>query len=138
MGIRLIYTASVIDDILRAGKALRETAGIIKSDGSGNISAQTVDSSPTQNSTNPVTSGGAYTAINAKSDKVSGATADDIATLNANGNLVDGGKKIADLMAVADYDSNSEVKTAGGIPDYLLDTIGLHIVNGKLCCRYNK
>lgn len=40
--------------------------GILKADGSGNVSAATMDTTPTANSTNPVTSGGVKSYVDAK------------------------------------------------------------------------
>ena len=46
-----------------------ETTALLKGDGVGGVAAVTTDTTPTQGSTNPVTSGGVYTALADKLDK---------------------------------------------------------------------
>ena len=46
-----------------------ETTALLKGDGVGGVAAVTTDTTPTQGSTNPVTSGGVYTALANKLDK---------------------------------------------------------------------
>ncbi len=58
-----------------------------------------VDTTPTSNSDNPITSGGVYTALQNKADKVSNATSGDFAGLNSSGNLTDSGYSASDFIA---------------------------------------
>ena len=46
-----------------------ETTALLKGDGAGGVAAATTDATPTQGSTNPVQSGGVYTALANKLDK---------------------------------------------------------------------
>lgn len=46
-----------------------ETTALLKGDGVGGVTAATTDATPTQGSTNPVQSGGVYTALSNKLDK---------------------------------------------------------------------
>jgi len=61
----------------------------------------TFDSTPTENSTNPVTSDGIYNSLSNKADKVSNATNGNFAGLDANGNLMDSGKKASDFATAS-------------------------------------
>ena len=56
-----------------------------------------IDAVPTQNSSNLMTSGGIWTAIQNFISKVTGATANNFAALDANGNVIDSGKKASDF-----------------------------------------
>ena len=97
----------------KADKVTGAVAGDLASlDASGNLTDSgkkladlqdklTFDAAPTAGSTNPVTSGGVKTALDGKADKVAGAVADDLAALDATGNLTDSGKKLADLQLAA-------------------------------------
>ena len=58
-------------------------------------------------------SGTFVTDMSAKADKVSSATAGDIATLDANGNLVDSGKTISDVVPLIRIDTTSDSATHG-------------------------
>lgn len=49
-----------------------------------------------------------FLADTGKADKVGSATAGNIASLDANGNLVDGGKAAADVLTTADVATNAE------------------------------
>lgn len=69
--------------------------------------------------------------ITGKTDKVSGATADNFAGLDANGNLTDSGKKAADFLlasllgavnGVASLDASGKVP-AGQLPSYVDDVV---------------
>ena len=64
-------TAQQVSDIL---DGVYGTNGILKSNGSGTVSAQTVDSSPTASSTNLVTSGGVALALSGKQSTLSNAS----------------------------------------------------------------
>ena len=67
-----------------------------------------IDPVPTQNSANLMTSGGIWTAIQGLIAKVTGATANDFAALDASGNVIDSGKK------ASDFPSNSGNNTLTG------------------------
>lgn len=56
-----------------------------------------IDSVPTQNSLNLMTSGGIWTAIQGLIAKVTGATANNFAALDASGNVIDSGKAESDF-----------------------------------------
>lgn len=63
---------------------------------------------------------GALSALSTnKADKVSGATAGNLASLDANGNLEDSGKKVVDLVA----DGNTNPVTSNAVYDYPIDSI---------------
>ena len=117
------FVATVSDAIGSAGVP-------IYSDAVGHLQACTVDSAPTDSSTNLVTSGGVKTALDAKVAGPSSATADDIAVFDGTtGKLVkDGGKKISDLKtkqtAVTD-------PTASGTALSFIDTITQN-ANGEI------
>ena len=60
---QLTYTTAQVQSLLDAvdGKQAKITVnGIVKGDGSGNLSAQSVDATVTEDSTNLVTSGAVY------------------------------------------------------------------------------
>ena len=57
-----------------------------------------VDSAPTSGSDNYVTSGGVYTALQDKTDKVSNPTNGNFAALDSSGNLTDSGHKHSDYL----------------------------------------
>ena len=61
----------------------------------------TIDATPTEDSTNPVQSGGVYDALEDKADKVNGATNGNLAGLDGNGNLTDSGKSPSDFATAA-------------------------------------
>ena len=79
-----------------------------------------LDSAPTENSGNLVTSGTVYDALDRKANKVSGATSGNFAGLDANGNLTDSGSKASDFATAGQGDkADSAVQTvsiAGGTP----------------------
>ena len=65
-----------------------ETTALLKGDGVGGVAAVTTDATPTQGSTNPVQSGGVYSALANKLDKPANdatATAGQLLTKTANG-----------------------------------------------------
>ena len=59
-----------------------------------------VDPAPTADSPNAVSSGGTYTALAGKADKVSSPTADNLASLDASGNLADSGIGKSDIQQI--------------------------------------
>ena len=60
-----------------------------------------IDATPTEDSTNPVQSGGVYDALQDKADKVNGATNGNLAGLDEDGNLTDSGKSSSDFATAA-------------------------------------
>ena len=60
-----------------------------------------IDATPTEDSTNPVQSGGVYDALQDKADKVNGATNGNLAGFDSNGNLTDSGKSPSDFATAA-------------------------------------
>ena len=59
-------------------------------------------------------------AFSAKADCVSGATAGDLATLDASGNLADSGKSVANSVT----DTDNAVPTSGAVVDYVENYVG--------------
>jgi hypothetical protein len=86
--------------------------------GLGNV-ANTGDSdTPVSGGTTKFTTGGAYTELNKKADKVTGATSGNFAGLDANGNLTDSGKKASDFVATSDLDG---IYTVNDTPETIID-----------------
>ena len=109
-----------------------ETTALLKGDGAGGVAAVTTDATPTQGSTNPVQSGGVYSALNNKLDKTgngSNVTAAFTAA-STRANIATGEKlsvlfgKIAKWFAfkstVAKSDLASDVQTSLGKADSAL------------------
>ena len=94
---------------------LGETGNLIDSGIPG-----TLDSVPTENSGNLVTSGAVFDAMGGKTDKVSDATPGNFAGLDDKGNLTDSGSKASDFATAVQGDkADSAVQTvsiAGGTP----------------------
>lgn len=65
--------------------------------GLGNVINTGDSATPVSGGTTKFTTGGAYTELNKKADKVSSATNGNFAGLDANGNLTDSGKKASDF-----------------------------------------
>lgn len=97
-----------------AGLAVWEAVGIIMSDGAGHISVVPVDNTPTESSTNLISSGAVEAALADKQDTVPAATENDIMIFDANGQGKDSGKKLSDLQT----------------------DVGLSVINGLLCITY--
>lgn len=72
-----------------------------------------VDSEPTEGSSNLLTSGVIYDALSEKADKVQGGTADNIVTLDSEGNIADSGVSIEDvgIPYIAQTTAPSDTKT---------------------------
>ena len=102
-------------------------------------SALTFDNVPTAGSDNPVKSGGIYNALSDKADKVSGATENDFAGLDANGNLKDSGKKASDFATAAQglLADTAYQKPSTGIPSTDLAS-GVNTSLGKADTAYQK
>lgn len=80
----------------REGKyivSVSETAGVVTA------TEGTLDADPTENSTNPVTSGGVYQHLSTKVDKDTDAVKNNVAVFDGNGSPVDGGISKNDLEA---------------------------------------
>ena len=118
-----------------------ETTALLKGDGVGGVAAATTDATPTQGSTNPVQSGGVYTALANKLDKTgdgSNVTAAFTAA-SSRANIATGEKlsvlfgKIAKLFSdlgslafkstVAKTDLASDVQTSLGKADSALQSV---------------
>ena len=83
----------------------------------------TIDATPTEDSTNPVQSGGVYEALQDKVDKVQLATTNDIATLGANGNIKDSGVSIGSVAMDAAVVHKSGDETISGEKTFADKTI---------------
>lgn len=70
---------------------------VSETDGKISVTREAADASPTQSSNKMVKSGGVYSALGDKADKVTSATTGDFAGLDASGNLTDSGKKASDF-----------------------------------------
>lgn len=100
------------------GKWLKD-AFAKKADLDAKQDALTFDNAPTENSSNPVKSGGVYTALAGKVDAVSGKG-----------------------LSTNDYDNTEKAQVATNAEDISslksnLTTLGLTVQNGKLCAVYN-
>ena len=82
-----------------------------------NVISVDADSTPTSGSAKPVTSGGVFTSLSNKADKVAGATNGNFAGLDANGNLTDSGSKAGDFYGISDT-AESTLDDADYIPFY--------------------
>lgn len=90
-----------------------------------------VESTPSSGSSNLITSGGVYSGLSGKIDKVASATNGHFAGLDSNGNLTDSGKSATDFIAstakgavngVAELDANGLVPTSQ-LPSYVDDVL---------------
>lgn len=76
-------------------------AALAKGDvGLGNVVNTGDSATPAEGGTDKFTTGGAFTELAKKADKVSNATSGHLAGLDANGNLTDSGKAVSDLADV--------------------------------------
>jgi len=108
------------------GHALSGNFNITKSDiGLGDVVNTGDSDTPVQNGTTKFTTGGAYTELNKKADKVANATADNFVGLNNSGNLVDSGYSASSFVASDKY--NPIVKTEAMTQD-----VGVDESTGKL------
>ena len=82
--------------------------------GLGNVINTGDSATPVSGGTTKFTTGGAYTELNKKADKVSSATNGNFAGLDANGNLTDSGKKASDFAGTGVVS-----KTANGLAPQL-------------------
>ena len=73
--------------------SVSETAGVVTA------TEGTLDAEPTENSTNPVKSGGVYQHLSTKADKDTDAVENNVAVFDGNGSPVDGGISKGDLEA---------------------------------------
>lgn len=84
-------------DVTDTAVAGSYVTAVSETDGSISVTREAADTTPTSASTKMLTSGGAYTALADKADKVTSATNGDFAGLDASGNLTDSGKKASDF-----------------------------------------
>lgn len=103
-----------------------------------------IDDQPTQGSQGIPRSGGTYTMIQTKTDKVSDATSGNFAALDGNGNLEDSGHKHSDYLTESniynDLDRTTEGKALDarqgavlkGVTDGLKSDLGI-VENGNTC-----
>ena len=110
--------------------------------GLGNVVNTGDSATPVSGGTTKFTTGGAYTELNKKADIVSGATEDNFAALDSNGNLKDSGKSSSDFSTVKErktpasggqtlslvntgdmYTWNNKPTTLGGLTDVTLSSL---------------
>jgi hypothetical protein len=116
----------------KADKAVPSVAGNLTGlDAGGNLIdsgiSGALDSVPTENSGNLVTSGAVYDSLYCKSDKVSGATSGNFAGLDDNGNLTDSGSKVSDFATAgqgAKADSAVQTVSIAGGTSVGADNVG--------------
>ena len=85
------------------GHALSSNVTITKADvGLGDVANTRDSATPVSGGTTKFTTGGAYTELAKKADKVAGATNGHFAGLDSSGNLKDSGKKASDFATAAD------------------------------------
>lgn len=81
--------------------SVSETAGVVTA------TEGTLDAEPTENSTNPVKSGGVHQHLSTKADKDTDAVENNVAVFDGNGNPVDGGISKDDLEAAISSSGSS-------------------------------
>jgi len=74
-----------------------------------------MDNAPTADSVHPVKSGGVYNSISTKANKATPATAGNLASLDGNGNLIDSGTEIVDII----QNDNMNAVTSNAVYNYL-------------------
>lgn len=92
---------------------------VSEADGKITVTKEAADASPTENSNKMVKSGGVYTELAKKADKVTGATNGNFAGLDASGNLTDSGKKAADFATAQALADEAATRSALGAKNYL-------------------
>ena len=92
---------------------------VSEADGKISVTREAADASPTENSNKMVKSGGVYTELAKKADKVTGATNGNFAGLDANGNLTDSGKKAADFATAQALADEAATRSAMGAKNLL-------------------
>lgn len=91
--------------------SVSETAGVVSA------TEGTLDAEPTENSTNPVKSGGVYQHLSTKADKDTDAVEANVAVFDENGNPVDSGISKDDLEeAISSADSSIQGVSIDGTP----------------------
>lgn len=110
--------------------------------GLGNVVNTGDSATPVSGGTTKFTTGGAYTELNKKADIVSGATENNLAALDSNGNLIDSGNSSSDFSTVKErktpasggqtlslvntgdmYNWNNKPTTLGGLTDVTLSSL---------------
>lgn len=113
----------------RLGAVLPQSGDYSKSDvGLGNVVNTGDSATPVSGGTTKFTTGGAYTELNKKADKVTSATSGNFAGLDTNGNLTDSGSKASDFSTV----KTSESATSGGTTLSLVTTGEKYTWNNKV------
>lgn len=100
-------------DVSDSAVAGSYVTAVSETDGSISVTREAADTTPTSASAKMLTSGGAYTALADKADKVTSATNGDFAGLDASGNLTDSGKKASDFATAQGL--ADEAKTRGAM-----------------------
>lgn len=113
----------------RVGAVSPASGDYTKSDvGLGNVVNTGDSATPVSGGTTKFTTGGAYTELNKKADKVNSATNGNFAGLDANGNLTDSGNKASDFSTV----KTSKTATSGGTDLSLVTTGEKYTWNNKV------
>lgn len=95
--------------------------------GLGNVVNTGDSATPVSGGTTKFTTGGAYTELAKKADKVSSATEGNFAGLDANGNLTDSGSKASDFSTV----KSRQTPASGGTALSLVNTGDMYTWNNK-------
>ena len=103
-----VYSAIAALDASNQVSAGDYITAINETDGKVSIVTDTMDTTPSANSQKPVTSGGVKTELDKKADKVTNATANDIAMLDGNGNIADTGRFITNQYLDPDTTKTEE------------------------------
>ena len=106
-------------DVSDSAVAGSYVTAVSEADGKISVTREAADASPTENSNKMVKSGGVYTELATKADKVTGATNGNFAGLDASGNLTDSGKKAADFATAQALADEAATRSALGAKNYL-------------------
>lgn len=106
-------------DVSDAAVAGSYVTAVSEADGKISVTREAADASPTEDSNKMVKSGGVYTELATKADKVTGATNGNFAGLDASGNLTDSGKKAADFATAQALADEAATRSAMGAKNYL-------------------
>lgn len=106
-------------DVSDSAVAGSYVTAVSEADGKISVTREAADASPTENSNKMVKSGGVYTELATKADKVTGATNGNFAGLDASGNLTDSGKKAADFATAQALADEAATRSAMGAKNYL-------------------
>ena len=106
-------------DVSDSATAGSYVTAVSEADGKISVTREAADAAPTENSNKMVKSGGVYTELAKKADKVTGATNGNFAGLDASGNLTDSGKKAADFATAQALADEAATRSALGAKNYL-------------------